>query len=155
EFGDEDGRNKPRPWRNSLGYSRPAPPSAPEFLKAGRGARRRRAVTTLIFRRRNHDPRENGALRRNQIDDSFPGEDEHLLQLRLGEDRFLTRALNFHKVAVLSRDQIEVDRDRFVLFIIQIDNRISVEHAGAHRRDQFLDWRRIELFFLRQPSTRN
>ena len=61
----------------------------------------------------------------------------------------------FDKLAIFCRDQIEIDRDGFVFFVVKIDNRVSVKHAGADAGDQFSNWRRVHFFFPGQFATGN
>src|SRR5258707_9114725 len=89
-------------------------------------------ISARLLRRGNHDARENCALRRDQIGDAFASEPKHLIKLRLSECCFLARSLHFNELAVLSRNQVKIDSDRFVLLVVKIDNGIAVEHAGAY-----------------------
>ena len=59
-------------------------------------------------------------------------------------------ALHFDELAILRRDQIEIDRDRFVFLVIQIEQRHAVKHTGADRRDQFPDRRLADFSFAHQ-----
>ena len=61
-------------------------------------------------------------------------EHQHLVELGLCEGGFLARTLHFDEIAILSRDQIEIDRHGFVFFVIKIDNRVSIKNAGANSR---------------------
>jgi hypothetical protein len=45
--------------------------------------------------------------------------------------------LDFYKFAVFGCDQVEVDRNEFVLLVIQIHDRLAIQNTGAHCGDQF------------------
>jgi len=53
-------------------------------------------------------------------------------------------------VAILGRDKVEIDGDRFVLLIIKIDNRATIQNSSADCGDEFFNRRRVELFIFRQ-----
>jgi len=55
----------------------------------------------LTLRRRDHDSRQNSALRSDKFCDAFAAEREHFVQLRLRKGRFLTGALHLYEFAVL------------------------------------------------------
>ena len=92
------------------------------------------AANDLAWRRHDHQSREHSALRRNEFSDAFAAEREHFIELRVGKCRFFPGTLHFHKFAILRRYQIEIDSDCFVFFIIQIDDCVPIENAGAYCR---------------------
>ena len=92
-----------------------------------------RVSNDLSFRRRDHDSRQNSALRGDQFRDAFAAEREHFVQLRLRKGRFLTGALHLHEFAVLGSHETKINGDKLILFIVKIDDGAPVENAGAHR----------------------
>ena len=81
---------------------------------------------------------QHSALRRDQfVRRPFCPIDEHVEKFFLRKCRFFAGTLQLDKLSVLSCDQIKIDRDGFVFFVVEIDDRRSIKHAGTHRGDKF------------------
>src|SRR5260370_30069129 len=109
-------------------------PNIPLSTKSGSRWRKSSINHQLALRRRDHQTCEDSALGTDQFPDASAPQREHFVQLRLGECRFLTRALQFDEFAVFGSRKIKINGDQFVLFVIQVSDCLIIQNAGADCR---------------------
>ena len=104
----------------------------------------------LGFQRHRLHLSKHAALSRDQLGNALASEHEHLGELFVRKSGLFAGALQLDELPVFRRDHVEIDGDGFVFFVIQVNHRSSVDHAGADRGHELANWRRVELLIFAQ-----
>src|SRR5690349_3241882 len=132
-------------WASIVGRFCETPTQEPEDRSPGTAALQ--LQNRLALRRCDHDSSQDSTLSIDQLSDTFASERQHFIQLRAGKCRFFSGTLNFNKLAVFSRHKIEIHTHKLVLFIIQVEDRLSFQNPGTYCGDELLHWRCVDFFF--------